>query len=69
MKLGPRRKYHEGQVALRHYANQTSADLMVLCIPQDPAWVATSGWEAAGGTAPASPAPPAPSPWPTPASA
>ena len=23
MKLGPRRNYHEGRAALRHYANQT----------------------------------------------
>ena len=26
MKLGPRRNYHEGWTALRHYANQSSAD-------------------------------------------
>ena len=24
MKLGPRRNYHEGQAAIRHYANQPS---------------------------------------------
>ena len=65
MKLGPQRNYQKGRAALRHYANQPA--LMMLCIPQDPAWVATSGWVTAGGTAPASPAPPAPSPWPTPA--
>ena len=27
MKLGPRRNYHEGRAAIRHYANQTARPL------------------------------------------
>ena len=27
VKLGPRRNYHEGQAAIRHYANQTARPL------------------------------------------
>ena len=30
VKLGPRRNYHKGQVAIRHYANQTARPLWLL---------------------------------------
>ena len=30
MKLDPRRKYHEGRAALRHYANQPAHPLLLL---------------------------------------
>ena len=31
MKLGPRRNYHEGRAAIRHYANQPARPLWPLC--------------------------------------
>ena len=30
VKLGPRRNYHEGRVAIRHYANRTACPFSVL---------------------------------------
>ena len=31
VKLGPRRNYHKGRAAIRHYANQTARPLWLLC--------------------------------------